>query len=71
MMLLKLKTEKANAHSDAIVSVAYNNDGTLIVSGSYDETIKVWGECPPYPTAVSVAPTDHPTPWWQMQRPSL
>ena len=68
---LELKTEMANAHSGFINSVAFNNDGTKIVSGSFDKTIKVWGESPPYPTAASFAPTDDLTPSWQMQRPSL
>ena len=31
-----------NAHSDIISSVAFNKDGTQIVSGSSDKTIKVW-----------------------------
>ena len=35
-------SEKTNAHSQAIMSVAFSPDGTKIVSGSYDETIKVW-----------------------------
>jgi WD40 repeat protein len=39
---LELKAEKKNAHSKGINSVAFNHDGTKIVSGSNDETIKVW-----------------------------
>ena len=39
---LDLKTEKANAHSHFITSVAFSPDGTTIVSGSLDKTIKVW-----------------------------
>ena len=35
--------EKQNAHSGAIFSVNFNNDGSQIVSGSSDKTIKVWG----------------------------
>ena len=35
-------SEKTNAHSDWVVSVAFSPDGTKIVSGSYDRTIKVW-----------------------------
>ena len=35
-------SEKTNAHSHSIRSVAFSPDGTKIVSGSYDETIKVW-----------------------------
>ena len=34
--------EKTNAHSREITSVAFSPDGTKIVSGSYDQTIKVW-----------------------------
>ena len=39
---LDLKTEKTNAHSDYIRSVAFSPDGSKIVSGSDDKTIKVW-----------------------------
>ena len=39
---LELKAEKQSAHGDRITSVGFNYDGTKIVSGSYDETIKVW-----------------------------
>ena len=35
-------SEKTNAHSGDINSVAFSPDGTKIVSGSRDETIKVW-----------------------------
>jgi len=35
-------SEKTNAHSSVIMSVAFSPDGTKIVSGSFDETIKVW-----------------------------
>ncbi len=35
-------SEKTNAHSDRITSVAFSPDGTKIVSGSDDKTIKVW-----------------------------
>jgi WD40 repeat protein len=35
-------SEKTNAHSDWVISVAFSPDGTKIVSGSADETIKVW-----------------------------
>ena len=34
--------EKTNAHSNYIASVAFSPDGTKIVSGSNDGTIKVW-----------------------------
>ena len=39
---MELLSEKTNAHSEAVASVAFSPDGTKIVSGSYDETIKVW-----------------------------
>ena len=39
---LELKSEKQSAHSSVISSVAFSPDGKAIVSGSYDETIKVW-----------------------------
>jgi len=39
---LEMLSEKTNAHSDCINSVAFSPDGTKIVSGSDDETIKVW-----------------------------
>ena len=39
---LDLKTEKQNAHSNYISSVAFSPDGSSIVSGSRDKTIKVW-----------------------------
>ena len=34
--------EKTNALSNTIMSVAFSPDGTKIVSGSDDKTIKVW-----------------------------
>ena len=39
---LELLSEKLNAHSQLITSVAFSPDGTKIVSGSDDQTIKVW-----------------------------
>ena len=35
-------SENTNAHSHWVVSVAFSPDGTKIVSGSRDKTIKVW-----------------------------
>ena len=37
-----LLSEKTEAHSGTILSVAFSPDGTKIVSGSDDQTIKVW-----------------------------
>jgi len=39
---LELLSEKTDAHSNIIMSVAFSPDGTKIVSGSWDKTIKVW-----------------------------
>ena len=39
---MELLSEKTEAHSDCINSVAFSPDGTKIVSGSADKTIKVW-----------------------------
>jgi len=41
-MLINCVAEKTIAHSDTIRSVAFSPDGTKIVSGSDDKTIKVW-----------------------------
>ena len=34
--------EKQSAHSGFVMSVAFSPDGATIVSGSHDQTIKVW-----------------------------
>jgi WD40 repeat protein len=39
---LEMLSEKTNAHSGKINSVAFSPDGTKIVSGSADKTVKVW-----------------------------
>ena len=39
---LELKAEKQSAHSEGVSSVAFSPDGKTIVSGSNDQTIKVW-----------------------------
>ena len=46
---LELLSEKTNAHSKDINSVAFSPDGTKIVSGSDDKTIKVWDSGVPEP----------------------
>ena len=49
-MLINCVAEKTNAQSDAIVSVAFSPDGTKILSGSSDKTIKVWDFGAPKPS---------------------
>ena len=39
---LELKAEEQSAHSEWVFFVAFSPDGKTIVSGSRDETIKVW-----------------------------
>ena len=39
---MELLSGKTNAHSEWVMSVAFSPDGTKIVSGSADKTIKVW-----------------------------
>ena len=39
---LELKAEKQSAHSGRVYSVAFSPNGKTIVSGSDDQTIKVW-----------------------------
>ena len=39
---LELKAEKQSAHSGDVNSVAFSPDGKTIVSGSADQTLKVW-----------------------------
>ena len=54
---LELKAEKQSAHSRAITSVTFSNDGTKIVSGSGDRTIKVWDagvNADPHPDLVPI-----------------
>ena len=46
---LGLLSEKTNAHSNWVMSVAFSPDGTKIVSGSY-QTIKVWDVGAPEPS---------------------
>ena len=43
---LELKTEKQNAHSQQITSVDFSPDGETIVSGAWDQTLKVWAAGP-------------------------
>ena len=46
---MELKTSKENAHSRIINSVAYNHDGTRIVSACNGGTLKVWDAANPRP----------------------
>ena len=56
---MELLSEKTNAHSDYVWSVAFSPDGTKIVSGSDDQTIKVWDLGAPEPSnRPSLAKTD-------------
>ena len=43
---LEVKAEKQSAHSNVVTSVAFSPDGKTIVSGSRDNTIKVWAVRP-------------------------
>ena len=56
---MELLSQKTNAHSGWIRSVAFSPDGTKIVSGSDDKTIKVWDFRAPEPSnRPSLAKTD-------------
>jgi WD40 repeat protein len=63
---LEMLSEKTNAHSGFVMSVAFSPDGTKIVSGSYDKTIKVWDSGAPEPSnRPSLAKTDASRLAWQ------
>jgi WD40 repeat protein len=47
--LINCVVEKTIAHSNVVMSVALSPDGTKIVSGSGDKTIKVWDSGAPEP----------------------
>ena len=63
---MELLSEKMEAHSDCIRSVAFSPDGTKIVSGSDDRTIKVWDFGAQEPSnRPSLAKTDACWLFWQ------
>ena len=47
---LGLLSEKTDAHSSYVLSVAFSPDGTKIVSVSDDKSIKVWDSGAPEPS---------------------
>ena len=56
---MELLSEKTNAHSDYVRSVAFSPDGTKIGTGSDDKTIKVWDSgAPRAQNRPSLAKTD-------------
>ena len=58
-MLINCVAEKTTAHGSEITSVAFSPDGTKIVSGSNDRTIKVWDSgAPRAQNRPSLAKTD-------------
>ena len=42
---MALVLEQPSAHSSDVYSVGFSPDGTRIVSGSTDRSVKVWGGC--------------------------
>ena len=46
---MELLSEKTDAHSGRVWSAVFSPDGTKIVSGLWDKTIKVWDAGAPEP----------------------
>lgn len=42
---MRLVAEQTDAHGDYIYSVAFSPDGRIIVSGSVDGSMGLWGGC--------------------------
>lgn len=36
------ETHNLSGHEDAIISARFNNDGNLLLTGSFDCTAKIW-----------------------------
>ena len=65
---MELLSQKTDAHSNVIRSVTFSPDGTKIVSGSDDKTIKVWDSgAPRAQNRPSLAKTDACWLVWQMR----
>ena len=47
---MELLSDKTNAHSDWVMSVAFSPNGVTILSRSFDKTIKVWDVGAPEPS---------------------
>ena len=59
---MELKAEKQSAHSGNVNSVAFSPDGKTIVSGSYDQTLKVWDAGASLPLVLPRAKLTSPPP---------
>ena len=53
---LALVAEQPSAHNSYVYSVGFSPDGTRIVSGSHDSSVKVWGGRRPLALLLSRAP---------------
>ena len=48
-------------HTDRVESVAFSPDGNIIVSGSADDTLRLWPTYPDPASAMRCAPSSPPT----------